>query len=95
MTYKWHNLKKDPNDLPKKIDEYWVMIDGDDDVNSDTFNPSYIGQEISEPVIENGKIIGHETYLSKGWWEFGKPGLVTHWMEMEKPPKPEPPEKDN
>lgn len=88
---KWHDLRKDPTDLPKEMDEYWVMIDGCPHVESDSFDPSAIGREISSPVCKNGEIVGYETYTQSGWWENSKPGLVTHWMVMEKPPKPEPP----
>ena len=88
---KWHDLRKDPTDLPKECDEYWVMIDGCPTVEADSFDPGSVGREISSPIIKDRKIVGNETYPQSGWWENSKPGQVTHWMAMEKPPRPEPP----
>lgn len=91
----WHDLRKDPTDLPKEMDEYWVMIDGCPDVESDSYDPNAVGRDYSSPICEDGKIVRYEKYLSSGWWENSKPGEVTHWMVMEKPPKPLPPRAEN
>lgn len=91
ITEKWHDLRKDPNDLPKEADEYWVMIDGCPTVDVDTFSPEAVGRPISSPICKGGKIIDYEEYPQSGWWEYSKVGQITHWMVMQKPPVPEPP----
>ena len=93
ITNKWHDLTKNPEDLPKTTDDVWVILaDNQNDVTVDSYDENRKGQETNEPIInDEGKITGYEKYDGSGWWEFPRPGTITHWMYME---VPEPPTKD-
>ena len=84
ITEKWHDLRKDPEDLPKTPDWVWAIhTDCPEDAEMDSYDPNDKGKEYVE--IIGGK---SEKYLSSGWWNATRTGTITHWMYIEKPEPP-------
>ena len=91
---KWHDLRKDPDDLPEKTDQVWVVLaKNPQEVEMDSYMPEDKEKYTSVPVYEGGKIVGHKTFLSSGWWVYDLPGEITHWMYIDVPEPPK--EQDN
>ena len=84
ITEKWHDLRKDPNDLPNTSDWVWVIrIDYPKEIDMDSYDPNDRGKEYTEIIGDK-----HENYLASGWWNATRHGMITHWMYVEKPEPP-------
>lgn len=89
ITEKWHDLRKDPNDLPETSDTVWVIVkDNPTDVTMDSYDPGMRGKDITTYYARDYSV----TFPQSGWWGYPEEGIVTHWMYME---VPEPPEATN
>lgn len=85
ITEKWHDLRKDPNDLPETRDNVWVILaENPKEVEVDAYDPDDKGKE---RVIHTRTTT--EKYIASGWWQFDHPSQqVTHWMYIETPEPP-------
>lgn len=95
ITEKWHDLRENPDDLPENGDDVWVILaDNPNLVDVDSYIEKDKGHEVTEPgydfVDEDGTKIHRDEvkYISSGWWQYGQPGMITHWMYIEKPEPP-------
>ena len=96
ITEKWHDLRKDPDDLPTDANTVWVILSGNPtEVEMDSYNPDNKGKVIIVPAYdwetETGEIKHRKAYQyeASGWWAYDEPGWITHWMYMEVPEPPE------
>lgn len=92
---KWHDLRKDPTDLPKDAKTVWVILsENPTEVEMDSYNPEDKGKIMTvsayDRETENGQIEHHDSrqYEASGWWAYDEPGWVTHWMPMDIPEPP-------
>ena len=92
---KWHDLRKDPTDLPKDSNVVWVILSANPkEVEMDSYNPEDKGKVYKVPAFdretEGGQIEHHEErqYEASGWWAYDEPGWITHWMYMNVPEPP-------
>jgi len=96
ITEKWHDLRKNPADLPETSEDVWViLVDNPTKVDVDSYNKDDIGKVMIEPEINftdgNGTKVHRDKveYKSTGWYYNGMPGQITHWMKIEVPEPPE------
>ena len=96
MTEKWHDLRKDPTDLPKDTNTVWVILsETPTEVDMDSYNPENKGKIMTVPAYDtetdDGNIEHHESrqYKASGWWAYDEPGWITHWMYINVPEPPE------
>lgn len=92
---KWHDLRKDPTDLPKDTKTVWVILsENPTEVEMDSYNQEAKGKSVVIPAYdrktEDGQIEHHEPqeFEASGWWAYDVPGWVTHWMPMDVPEPP-------
>ena len=92
----WHDLRKDPTDLPESQNAVWVILsENPTEVEQDSYNPEDKGKVVTIPAYDletdDGKIEHHESrqYEASGWWAYGEPGWITHWMYIDVPEPPE------
>lgn len=97
ITEKWHDLRKNPDDLPVNSETVWVVLsDSPTVVEMDSYVAKDKGKMVTIPAHDievDGKTVHRETrqYEASGWWAYDEPGWITHWMYME---VPEPPKED-
>lgn len=91
----WHDLRKDPNDLPKDTKTVWVILsENPTEVEMDSYNPEDKGKIRIVPAYdretEDGQIEHHEQrqYEASGWWAYDEPGWITYWTPMDIPEPP-------
>ena len=92
---KWHDLRKDPTDLPKDTKTVWVILsERPTEVEMDSYNPEDKGNVMTIPAYDRETEDGHtehiesRKYIASGWWAYDEPGWVTHWMYMNVPEPP-------
>lgn len=93
---KWHDLRKNPDDLPESADTVWVILsENPTSVEMDSYNPIDKGKIVTIPAYdrktEDGKTEHHDErkFVASGWWTYDEPGWITHWAKMEVPEPPE------
>ena len=86
ITEKWHDLRKDPADLPETTNDVWVILkDNPNDVETDSYDPNDKGKDTTVYYRRDYSV----TFPSSGWYNYPEAGMVTHWMYIEVPEQPQ------